>query len=169
MGISISGYIIDGTDNATLVAAAGTAIDTKPLAKINSRDTENIYNIGFLQRLNSIVTHADKTTSSADIPDSVDEDFDVIARIIDDVKFANGINANAAVYRRNCDAPFTIRTDIGMRRVFSRVSFSGHGAYDAASKFSQIVGPGRVIIVNEQTGDSFSGTEFESFMALGVL
>ena len=171
MGISISAYTTENIDLLRLISAAGHALDPTP-----APETGTVYPVempGFHDFITKLDFDDARTSSSADIPDSVDDNFDVTCLSITDIRIPREPLGDASIYTRDTESgklgPFTIRTDIGLLIVYSRVSFGGNGTYDAARKFSKMVGPGRVIIVNEQTGDSFTGNEFMSFMELNLL
>lgn len=166
MGITVSAYITCRIDNAKLITAAAVSTDRKPTLKANGEIIDGINNTGFLQQLNDVDIIVDKTTSTADIPDSIEDEFDVLYLAIEDIKYARDVTALASVYRPNdSDDPFTIRVSSGLRSVYARVTFTGTGAYGAAKKFAQLTGPDRVIVVNEQDGEAYEGAEFIEMMS----
>lgn len=170
MGISISAYTTENIDLLRLISAVGHALDPTP-----APETGTAYPVempGFHDFITKLDIDDARTSSSADIPDSIEEDFDVTCLSITDIRIPREPLGDASIYTRDTEngklGPFTIRTDIELLTAYSRVRFGGNGAYDSARKFAQMAGPGRVIIVNEQTGDSFTGNEFMSFTELNL-
>lgn len=172
MGINISAYTTENIDLLRLVSAVGHALDPTP-----APETGNVYPVempGFHDFITKLDIDDARASSSAGIPDSIEENFDITCLSITDIRIPRAPIGTAAIYIRDSKngkvESFMIRIDrdiddyTGFLSAYSRISFGGNGAYGAAAKFAQIVGPERVVIVDEQDGDSETGSEFIEMM-----